>query len=343
MSNATLNITELNQQVDLVNRMYVASKLDPLENVMLNSGIVRKESIPKNTGLVRRFAEIIVSTAYFGEGTSGAPATQAKYQVGYEKDLVVDQHDLALSIDRQLRLGAKNPEIIQKLTNFAQAGFAEIDLALSHKLGFGWSTSYVNSRGFTKDLTGGDGLALMSAVHTLTGSASTYSNIVPNNPVFSKGALIAAKKIAVENTIDNLGQKMTIKYDKIITTDDENTIISVKELLNATADVTSSNAGTFNALAAGQIGMQHVIAPRIATTANGSVDTTKRTYWFIASSTLQPIIYGEMTAPYISTPRDGNNGEDIQTGNWNYVGFADWGICHASPRGLIGSKGDGSN
>lgn len=338
MSNATLNVTELNQQVDLVNRMYVAAKLDPLENVMLNSGIVRKEPVAKNSGLVRRFAEIIVADAYFGEGTSGAPATQAKYQVGYEKDLVIDQHDLALSIDRQLRLGAKNPEIIQKLTNFAQAGFAEIDLVLSHRLGFGWSTSYVNSRGFTKDLTCGDGLALISTAHTLTGSASTYSNQVPNNPQFSKGAYTAAKKIAVENTIDNLGQKMAVVYDKVITTDDEDTVIAVKELANATADVNSNNAGTFNVYR----GISHVVAPRIATNAKGGVDSTKRKYWFIGSSQLQPIIYGEMSAPAISTPRDGNNGEDIQTGNWNYVGFADWGTAVASPRGIIGSKGDGT-
>lgn len=338
MSNATLNITELNQQIDLVNRTYNVSKMDPLVNVMVNSGIVRKESIAKNSGLVRRFSEIIVTTAYFGEGTSGAPATQAKYQVGYEKDLIVDQHDLAISIDRQLRLGAKNPEIIQKLTYIAGAGFAEIDLVLSHRLGFAWSTSYVNSRGFTKDLTCGDGLAMMSAVHKLTGSASTYSNIVPNNPQFSKGAYTAAKKIAVENTIDNLGQKMAIKYDKVITTDDEATIIAVKELANATADVTSSNAGTYNVYQ----NINHVIAPRIATTAIGAVDTTKAKYWFLASSQVQPIIYGEMSAPYVSTPRDGNNGEDIQTGNWNYVGFADWGTACASPRGIIGSQGNGN-
>lgn len=338
MSNATLNITELPQQIDLVNRTYNVSKLDPLTNVMLNSGIVRKETIAKNSWLSRRFAEIIVSTAYFGEWVSWSPATQSKYQVWYEKDLIIDQHDLAMSIDRQLRLWAKNPEIIQKLTNFASAWFSEIDLVLSHRLGFAWSTSYVNWRGFTKDLTCWDGLAFISTVHTLTGSASTYSNQVPNNPQFSKGAYTAAKKIAVENTIDNLGQKMTIDYDRVITTDDEDTIIAVKELSNATADITSSNAGTYNAYK----WITHIIAPRIATDKNGAVDTTKRKYWFLGSSMVQPIIYCEMTAPSISTPRDWNNGEDIQTGNWNYVWFADWGVSIASARWVIWSKGDGT-
>jgi len=333
MSNATLNINDLNQQVDLVNRSYTAAKMDPLQNVMRNSGLVRTETVAKNSGLVRRFAEIIVSTAYFGEGTSGSPATQAKFQTGYEKDLIIDQHDYAISIDRQLRLGAKNPEIIQKLTQFSGAGFAEIDLVLAHRLGFGASTTYVNSRGITKDITVGDGLALLSASHTLTGSSATYTNIVTGNPQFSKGAYSLAKRIAVENTIDNLGQKMTVEYDRIITTDDEETVVAVKELSNATADVTSSNASTYNAYS----GLTHVISKRIATTAIGGVDTTKKKYWFLGSSQLSPIVLGMMSEPYIKTPRDGNNGEDISTENWNYVGFADWGTCIPSPRGIIGS------
>jgi tRNA splicing endonuclease len=107
---------------------------------------------------------------------------------------------------------------------------------------------------------------LISASHTLTGSSDTYSNQVPQNPQFSKGAYTAAKKIAVENTIDNLGQKMALDYNILVTTDDEDTIITAKELFNATADVTSSNAGTYNVY---KTNSKHVIAPRIATDANG--------------------------------------------------------------------------
>lgn len=338
MSSATINTGDLNQLVDLVNRSFLASQGNQLDNVMLNSGLIRKEAIPQGSGLVRRIAESVAKTAYSGQGVEGAPATQARFQYGYEKDLTVLQHDLAISITQIMRMGGKDQQIIRDLTDLGGAGNREIDLALSHRLGFGWSTSYVNSRGFTVDLTCGDGLALFSAVHTLTGSASTYTNIVPNNPQFSKGAYTAAKKIAVENTLDNLGQKMALDYNKIITTDDEDTCIAVKELVNATADITSSNAGTYNVYR----GISHVIAPRIATTAIGAVDTTKRKYWFLGSSDVQPIIYGEMAAPFIKTPRDGNNGEDAMTANWNFVNWAYWGIAVASPRGVIGSKGDGS-
>jgi hypothetical protein len=34
----------------------------------------------------------------------------------------------------------------------------------------------------------------------------------------------------------------------------------------------------------------------------------------------------------MKTPRDGNNGEDAMTENWNFATFARWGICVASPR-----------
>jgi len=338
MSSATINTGDLNQLVDLVNRSFLASQGNELDNVMLNSGLVRKESIPQGTGLVRRVAESIARTSYSGQGVEGAPATQARFQYGYEKDLTVAQHDLAISITQIMRMGGKDQQIIRDLTDLGGAGNREIDLDLSHRLSFAWSTSYVNSRGFTIDTTCGDGLAPMSSVHTLTGSASTYTNIVPNNPQFSKGAYTAAKKIAVENTINNLGEKMALDYDRIITTDDEDTVIAVKELVNATADITSSNAGTYNVYR----GITHVIAPRIATTAIGAVDTTKRKYWFIGSSQIQPIIYGEMMAPFIKTPRDGNNGEDAMTANWNFVSWSYYGIAVASPRGIIGSRGDGA-
>jgi hypothetical protein len=56
---------------------------------------------------------------------------------------------------------------------------------------------------------------------------------------------------------------MAIDYNIVITTDDEDTVIAVKELSNATADIMSSNAGTYNVYK----GLKHVIAPRIATTA----------------------------------------------------------------------------
>lgn len=47
-------------------------------------------------------------------------------------------------------------------------------------------------------------------------------------------------------------------------------------------------------------------------------------------------------APSVTAPRDGNNGEDASTANWNFYMRALWGSCIPSPLGIIGSKGDGT-
>ena len=55
-----------------------------------------------------------------------------------------------------------------------------------------------------------------------------------------------------------------MSFDKIWCTDDENTNNAIDELLNATADVTSANAGTYNVY---NKTMRKISLPRVATTA----------------------------------------------------------------------------
>jgi hypothetical protein len=45
---------------------------------------------------------------------------------------------------------------------------------------------------------------LIYSAHTLTGSATTYSNAITSNPAFSKAALENAEKLFVEETYNNL-------------------------------------------------------------------------------------------------------------------------------------------
>lgn len=117
MSTATINTSSLPQLTDLVTRGFLAAPTMPLDNVMLNSGIVRKETIGMNTGGVRRFAQTVVRTPYSGQGSEGAPATQAVFQYGYEKDLFIEKHDLAISITLEMRSLGKDTQIISELSN----------------------------------------------------------------------------------------------------------------------------------------------------------------------------------------------------------------------------------
>jgi hypothetical protein len=57
---------------------------------------------------------------------------------------------------------------------------------------------------------------------------------------------------------------MAMEFDIIFSTDDPNTCNQIKELLNATADVSSDNSGTFNVYSNA---LRHVKIPRLATTA----------------------------------------------------------------------------
>jgi hypothetical protein len=50
------------------------------------------------------------------------------------------------------------------------------------------------------------------------------------------------EKLVVEETLNNLGEKMAMSYDTLFTTDDPNIINTAREILQSTADISSSNA-----------------------------------------------------------------------------------------------------
>ena len=127
--------------------------------------------------------------------------------------------------------------------------------------------------------------------------------------------------------------------DKIITTDDPNTINQVRELLKATADVSTSNSGTFNVYASKY---KHVKSGRIATTATGAVDSTKRKYWFLASSRYSDFYLCTLEQPYLKTPTNGNNGEEFSSENWNYLTGATYGMAIVTGKWIRCSTGLGA-
>ena len=122
---------------------------------------------------------------------------------------------------------------------------------------------------------------------------------------------------------------MSMKGDTIITTDDPNTINQVRELMNATANVDTSNSATFNVY---KSAYKHVILPRLATTATGAVDTTKRKYRFLASSRDSDFYLCMLENPYLKTPMDGNNGEVFSSENRNYLAASTYGIGIVTPK-----------
>jgi hypothetical protein len=272
----------------------------------------------------------------------GDQAARAKVQQGYSKSMTAFRVAENISITYEMRTQNKYPEVVSRLTSAGAKGPKTIELDLSHRITFATATSYTDRDGRTVDTSTGDALALASTVHKLKGSSTTFRNILANNPRLSKGALESMERMIIENTFSQLGEKKTLSYDILFTTDDPNTVNTAREYLQSTADLTGSNAGIVNVYKGKYT---HVVLPYIATDANGNVDTTKRYYWGLASSSSsggKTIKFGIWEEPHMMTPGANLNSEDVQTDDWEFRCRAGYGICTPNPLGFTISKGDGA-
>lgn len=321
------------QFVDLVNRVFEKSLMS-FPFIIRTSGLVRAENMPMNTGMFKRLVQAPVVTRFASRKPEGAPARAAAFQYGYEKDLQIYRFGLDISITREMRIENKNVEVVNQLLNVAKSVNERSELDLTHRLTFGSSSTYTDMDGYSIDISVGDTLALFSASHTLAGSATTFSNTLSGNPAFSKGSLESMERFVSEQTFDNLGNKVRMDFDIIWCGDDSVTNNRIDEELKATADTSSSNAGTFNV---NNRKYRKVRLPYLATTATGAVDTTKRRYWGIASSEYCTLEFKMLEAPFLKSPTDGNNGEDFSTENWNYGGRGSYGIATVDPVWIKGS------
>jgi len=312
-----------------------AEKINP---VMRNSGIVDVMPMSENTGNTRSFSDIDTNEflSYKGEGDQAA---RAKVQQGYSKNMTAFRVAENISITYEMRTQNKYPEVVSRLTSAGEKGPKTIELDLTHRITFATSTSYTDRDGRTIDTTCGDTYALAYTAHTLKGSSTTFRNILANNPRLSKGALESMERMIIENTYSQLGEKKTLSYDILFTTDDPNTVNTAREYLQSTADIEGANSGVVNVY---KSKYTHVILPYIATDANGNVDTTKRYYWGLASSQKKPIKFGIWEEPHMMAPAANQNSEDVQTDDWEFRVRAGYGICTPNPLGICLSQGNGN-
>lgn len=227
--------------------------------------------------------------------------------------------------------------LITSLTHFCPQ---RIEVDQTHLLTFCTSTSYTDMDGEVNTITVGDGLALASASHTLKFSSTTYSNRVSGDPVFSRGALEAAEALATTNVLSNFGERRVINFNAIVTGDDPNTVNTVKQFLNSTADVTAIQSGIEN-IYKGKY--RHVILPYLATTATVARDSTKERWWFLAAigqgTNGWQAYYSVWEAPHMKdqTMTDTNANHDYSRDIWTFGTRAGYSIRAVSGRGLIAS------
>lgn len=310
---------------------------DSFNAVARRSRLVREVVIPNNTGNTREFSEIDLEQ-YAKLKPEREEAKFAKVQQGYSKVGTLYRISHAESITFEMRTQGKYLDVQERIKNILPTVMNRMELDIQHRIGFAFSTSMVDMDGRTVDLTIGDTLALAHTAHTVRGSASTFRNILANNPQVSRGSLEAMEKMRVENSINQFGQKVPVTDDILWTTDDPNTVNTVRELLKATASVESGvNNGVPNVY---QGKYTHVALPRVATDKDGNVDSTKAKYWGLASSTRSAFYLGVHEEPHVTPPEIGD-GKNSLTHDWIFTASGGWMIVIPAAAWFSISKGNG--
>lgn len=327
-----LNTLTFSQFTDLVRRNWLIERetLDRRAKPLFISDMIGNAQ-----GSSKRYNEVDIET-YAADKVEGTNNSKAKTGVGYQKDMTARSFSKQVDITIEMRNQNRYLEVGSYITGLSQFCDNRQDLDLTHRFTFGGSTSYTDMNGQSVDLTTGDGLALISTVHTLAFSSTTYSNNVASNPPFSESSFESALSLGANQIYSNFGELRQKNFNTIFCHNDPSTVRSIKQLLESTADVDAVQAGIVNVYK-GQMSL--VVLPNLATTAVGAYDSTKRRYWGIVASGQGLMgwqgFLGEWVQPQLFTPSDSNNGMDINNLNWSYVVYASYGICAPSPKGLV--------
>lgn len=332
-----LNTITLDDFVKLADVKWIQGA-ESVKNYMLDSGMVKEMDIPENTGNTREFSEIDANEylSYKGEGDQAA---RGQVQQGYTKTMTSWRVAENIGITYEMRTQNKYPEVVNALLSGGQKGPKTIDLDLSHRLTFIAATSYTDRDGRTVATTVGDGFELAYSAHTLKGSTTTFRNRLANNPQLSKGALEGMERLKTEETYNQFGEKKTVEFNVLWTTDDPNVVNTAREYLKSTASPDATHAGVINAYLNR---FEHKVLPRVATTAAGAPDSTKRKYWGIASSENSSFYLGMWEKPHMIPPKAGSNAEDVQTDDWDFRNRAGYGIVVVGAGWIKFSSGDGT-
>lgn len=315
-----------------------AKAVDTVDKNVRGSGLFVEEAIPENSGETRDYTEVDLNL-YARLKKQGNQAARAKVILGYHKLVTVQRFAADIGITYEMRRFNKYPDVVRRLTNLGQQPANKLELDLSHRIGFGTATSYTDMDGQTVDISTGEttAAALFGTAHTLTGTATTYRNRLAGNPVLSKGALEGMERLVVEETLNNFGEKITVPFDILWTTDDPNTVNTALEYLKSVAAPDFANSGVTNVY---QAKYKHVKLNLVPTTAGGAPDNTKRRYWGIASTLISDAHLGVWEAPHLKSPSDLNAGEEFSTDDWNFGVRAGWGIGIVTGRWIKASTGD---
>lgn len=336
MGTTLLNTVTLSEMTDLIRKQFVM--VQQMVKPMAGQLFI-KDPIGKGQGSTKRYDEVDTAT-FARRKRQGEASKKAAVGVGY--NVTAEKKRIALEIDitQEMRDENRYAEVGSLITSLTHFCPQRIELDQTHVLTFCSATSYTDMDGDTNTITVGDGLALASTVHTLKFSSSTYSNRVTGDPIFSRGGLEAAEALGTTQILSNFGERRVMSFNAIITGDDPNTVNTVKQFLNSTADVDAAQAGVINVYRGKY---RHIVLPYLATTATGARDSTKERIWFLGAigqgTNGWQAYYSVWEEPHMkdqSTDDRGAN-HDYSRDIWTFGTRAGYSVRAVSGRGLIAS------
>lgn len=251
----------------------------------------------------------------------------------YRKSWTTYEVSLETKITWNMRKYAKYPDIQQRINTLADSVAMRMELDKTHRLTFATSTAYTDMDGDSISITCGDGFELLYSAHTVTGSSTTFRNRISGDPLLSKGGIEAGELLFNSQMITTTGVVAKHKPNAIITSDDPNTVNTVKQYLQSYADPEASHEGVVNPY---QGKYQHIVLPYLATTAAGAYDSTKAKWWFLADLTRKGLHCFVGQAPTFISPQEGQ-GIEFETMDWKYAAFASYALVVNDPRFIVGS------
>lgn len=332
-----LNIATLSDFVRNATILFMKG-MDSVATPAKDSGMFRIEDIADHTGNTKEYSEIDLEE-YADDKEEGDQAARARVQQGYSKIGTLYRVAKDIGITFEMRRYNKYTDVVARLTNLGQLPMKRMELDLEHRFTFATATTYTNRNGKVIDITVGDGLALASTAHTVRGATTTFRNRLANNPIFSRGSMEGMETMIKENSINQFGEKIVIPYDIIWTTDDQNTINTVREYLKSTAAPDQNNSGVVNVY---EGKYKHVVLPKVATNNLGAVDSTKAKYWGLASTQNSQAFLGINEAPHMKATSETGSNVEFSTEDWNMGATAGYFIVIPGARWFALSTGDGT-
>lgn len=205
----------------------------------------------------------------------------------------------------------KYREIEKKMRGLGESTAQRIELDLTHLFTFGLQgATYTNMDGEVVDTVTGDGVAIFSDSHTITGSGTLVDNL-NGTQAFNRTGLELAERLFV-NMVNMNDVKKTPKPDTIITSDEPAIVNLVGEFLKSieAPDTAERATNVYKAK------YNHIQLPFLATSNLGAPSATGRFYWMLADLKHKDAILEFSEMPNFTMGGPANNGEEFDTDDW---------------------------